>query len=206
MDRKRIPVPGVFRTRSAELVAAPRETSLPGQTAKVNSGAKRRIHQPKQGGPRPTKTNPLCGALPCMAVACLKMERCTDCDVVPGSIEPFARSQPSNLCCNAVLRTPELTHGFEAGATRETTMTQTAQQSREKEIKELIQRRFRQMAPLLRGHKVYLFGSRASGLARPRSDFDIGVLGDEPLPLRTFTRSKKRSMSFRHYSGLTGLT
>lgn len=85
-------------------------------------------------------------------------------------------------------------------------MTQTAQQSRETEIKELIQRRFRQMAPLLRGHKVYLFGSRASGLARPRSDFDIGVLGDEPLPLRTFTRSKKRSMSFRHYSGLTGLT
>ena len=65
-------------------------------------------------------------------------------------------------------------------------MTQTAQQSRETEIKELIQHRFQQMAPLLRGHKVYLFGSRARGRAGPRSDFDIGVLGDEPLPLRDF--------------------
>ncbi|MCP9455874.1 MAG: nucleotidyltransferase domain-containing protein [Nitrospira sp.] len=65
-------------------------------------------------------------------------------------------------------------------------MTQTAQELREAEIKELIRHRFRQMAPLLRGHKVYLFGSRARGRARPRSDFDIGVLGDEPLPLRDF--------------------
>ena len=65
-------------------------------------------------------------------------------------------------------------------------MTLTAQQLRETEIKELIKRRFRQMAPLLHGHKVYLFGSRASGQARSRSDFDLGVLGDEPLPLRDF--------------------
>jgi len=65
-------------------------------------------------------------------------------------------------------------------------MTQTAQQLRETEIKELIQSRLRQMAPLLRGHRVYLFGSRARGRARARSDFDIGVLGDEPLPLRDF--------------------
>ncbi len=65
-------------------------------------------------------------------------------------------------------------------------MTQTAQQLREMEIKELIQRQLQQMAPLLHGHKVYLFGSRARGRARPRSDFDLGVLGDEPLPLRDF--------------------
>jgi predicted nucleotidyltransferase len=65
-------------------------------------------------------------------------------------------------------------------------MTQTAQQLRETEIKELIRRRLRHMAPLLRGHRVYLFGSRARGRAASRSDFDIGVLGDEPLPLRDF--------------------
>lgn len=42
------------------------------------------------------------------------------------------------------------------------------------------------MVPALRGYKVYLFGSRASGNARERSDFDVGVLGDRPLPLKTF--------------------
>lgn len=41
-------------------------------------------------------------------------------------------------------------------------------------------------AHLLKGHQVVLFGSRARGAARPRSDFDVGVYGDEPLPLRDF--------------------
>lgn len=98
----------------------------------------------------------------------------------------FARSRPDSLCCNAVLQAPESVHGFKFDTTRATVMTQTAQQSRETEIKELIQRRLRQLAPLLRGHRVYLFGSRARGRARPRSDFDIGVLGEEPLSLRDF--------------------
>jgi predicted nucleotidyltransferase len=44
------------------------------------------------------------------------------------------------------------------------------------------------MADELRDHRVILFGSRASGDARERSDFDIGVLGDRPLPLKTFYR------------------
>lgn len=39
---------------------------------------------------------------------------------------------------------------------------------------------------LLRGHRVVLFGSRANGMARERSDFDIGVDGDSPLPLTSF--------------------
>jgi len=38
----------------------------------------------------------------------------------------------------------------------------------------------------LRGYRVVLFGSRAAGEARERSDFDIAVLGDAPLPLKTF--------------------
>lgn len=41
-------------------------------------------------------------------------------------------------------------------------------------------------ADLLRGHRVVLFGSRAAGGAKERSDFDIGVDGDEPLSLAAF--------------------
>lgn len=38
----------------------------------------------------------------------------------------------------------------------------------------------------LRGHKVVLFGSRAMGNAKSRSDFDLGVIGETPLPLEDF--------------------
>ena len=38
----------------------------------------------------------------------------------------------------------------------------------------------------LHGHKVVLFGSRARGGAKPRSDFDLGVVGDSPLSLEDF--------------------
>jgi predicted nucleotidyltransferase len=41
-------------------------------------------------------------------------------------------------------------------------------------------------AARLQGHRVVLFGSRAAQTARDRSDFDIGVLGDEPLPVQDF--------------------
>ena len=44
----------------------------------------------------------------------------------------------------------------------------------------------RSHASRLRGHKVVLFGSRAQGNAKPRSDFDLGVVGDAPLPLEDF--------------------
>jgi predicted nucleotidyltransferase len=38
----------------------------------------------------------------------------------------------------------------------------------------------------LAGRRVVLFGSRAQGRARERSDFDIGVVGDTPLPLADY--------------------
>jgi len=41
-------------------------------------------------------------------------------------------------------------------------------------------------AERLRGRKVVLFGSRARGAAKPRSDFDLGVVGDTPLRLQDF--------------------
>ncbi|MDX1252631.1 MAG: nucleotidyltransferase domain-containing protein [Gammaproteobacteria bacterium] len=38
----------------------------------------------------------------------------------------------------------------------------------------------------LGGRRVVLFGSRAQGKAKSRSDFDLGVVGDTPLPLADF--------------------
>ena len=40
----------------------------------------------------------------------------------------------------------------------------------------------------LHGYKIVLFGSRAAGRAGTRSDFDIGVIGDQPMPLDLFFR------------------
>ena len=40
----------------------------------------------------------------------------------------------------------------------------------------------------LSGYKVILFGSRARRSHRERSDFDIGVIGNAPLPLKTYYR------------------
>jgi predicted nucleotidyltransferase len=56
----------------------------------------------------------------------------------------------------------------------------------EKSIKDAIRNVCAGMADDLRSYQVVLFGSRATGAARERSDFDIGVLGDSPLPLKTF--------------------
>jgi len=58
--------------------------------------------------------------------------------------------------------------------------------NRETEIKRLIADVMRRNAERLRGHRVFLFGSRVTGDARPHSDFDIGVVGDTPLPLNDF--------------------
>jgi len=56
----------------------------------------------------------------------------------------------------------------------------------EKRIKEEIRKVCTRMEADLRGYQVVLFGSRTTGAARDRSDFDVGVLGDTPLPLTTF--------------------
>lgn len=37
-------------------------------------------------------------------------------------------------------------------------------------------------------YRVFLFGSRATGSASPRSDWDIGILGPEDLPGRVLQR------------------
>lgn len=58
--------------------------------------------------------------------------------------------------------------------------------TREAEIKAMIADLMHRNAPRLQGHRVFLFGSRATGRARANSDFDIGVIGDAPLPLQDF--------------------
>ena len=58
--------------------------------------------------------------------------------------------------------------------------------TREEQIKTMIANVMRQFSSQLRGHRVLLFGSRAGGKARQRSDFDIGVIGNEPLPVKVF--------------------
>jgi len=47
--------------------------------------------------------------------------------------------------------------------------------SREEAIKQLIKEQLRKAAFGLKGYKVFLFGSRATGTAKSRSDFDVGV-------------------------------
>jgi len=58
--------------------------------------------------------------------------------------------------------------------------------SRETEILQLLQDVFKHESDRLSGHRVVLFGSRARGDARPRSDFDVAVVGATPLPLADF--------------------
>ncbi len=58
--------------------------------------------------------------------------------------------------------------------------------SRDRQIIQKIKAALASIGPELRGYRVVLFGSRAAGNARPRSDFDVGVLGPLPLPLASF--------------------
>lgn len=60
--------------------------------------------------------------------------------------------------------------------------------TREEQIKQEIRRQVARVGDELRGFRVFLFGSRATGTARARSDFDVGVIGPRPLDSRTFFR------------------
>ncbi len=57
---------------------------------------------------------------------------------------------------------------------------------RETEVKSMIIKQLHCAKDLLQGHKVFLYGSRVQGSARPRSDFDVGIWGKEPLSLKAF--------------------
>lgn len=53
-------------------------------------------------------------------------------------------------------------------------------------VLQLIQGVMHDAAPRLGSRRVVLFGSRAQGTARSRSDYDVAVVGDTPLPLKDF--------------------
>ena len=57
---------------------------------------------------------------------------------------------------------------------------------RETEIRQMLVDTLQSAASRLGRRKVFLFGSRALGKAKDRSDFDLGVMGDEPMPLEDF--------------------
>ena len=50
----------------------------------------------------------------------------------------------------------------------------------------MVRSRLAHFASDLQGFQIYLFGSRATGHAKLRSDFDLGVHGSSPLPLKVF--------------------
>ena len=58
--------------------------------------------------------------------------------------------------------------------------------NRERQILEKIKEALDRVSGDLVGYRVFLFGSRATGTAKERSDFDIGILGPKKLPLRIF--------------------
>ncbi|MCF7817579.1 MAG: nucleotidyltransferase domain-containing protein [Kiritimatiellales bacterium] len=58
--------------------------------------------------------------------------------------------------------------------------------TREREILDEICGQLEKAKDELAGFRVFLFGSRAAGTAKERSDFDIGVYGAGPLALNTF--------------------
>jgi predicted nucleotidyltransferase len=57
---------------------------------------------------------------------------------------------------------------------------------RETQVLDMIRAALLRAKPLLGGRQVVLFGARAGHRAKPRSDFDLGVLGP-PLPPRDFS-------------------
>jgi predicted nucleotidyltransferase len=60
--------------------------------------------------------------------------------------------------------------------------------SREDGIVDWIRDGLRRFSGELSGCRVILFGSRAAGRARHLSDFDLGIVGEQPVPLSVFHR------------------
>ena len=57
---------------------------------------------------------------------------------------------------------------------------------REEEVMQMLKDLFANKKADLERHRVLLFGSRARGDAKQRSDFDLAVDGNEPLSIQKF--------------------
>lgn len=58
--------------------------------------------------------------------------------------------------------------------------------AREAEVRQMLVETMHAAAERLGPRTVVLFGSRATGSAKDRSDFDLGVIGEEPMPFEDF--------------------
>jgi predicted nucleotidyltransferase len=56
----------------------------------------------------------------------------------------------------------------------------------EQAIKQKIRQQLEKVSEDLKGYTVIIFGSRAVGCAHERSDFDVGIIGQQPISLSTF--------------------
>ncbi len=62
----------------------------------------------------------------------------------------------------------------------------TSESARHSEIIDLIKKACEAKKKSLQGYKIILFGSRAKGSVKSRSDFDIGIIGEKPLELEYY--------------------
>ncbi len=60
--------------------------------------------------------------------------------------------------------------------------------NRQEQILDWIRTGLQRYSAELAGYRVLLFGSRACGTHRDRSDFDLGIVGDKPVALSTYYR------------------
>ena len=63
---------------------------------------------------------------------------------------------------------------------------------KESEIIKMIVNVLKEFSGSLIGYKIILFGSRASGKLRDRSDFDLAVVGKKSLPVKLFYDIKEK--------------
>jgi predicted nucleotidyltransferase len=65
-----------------------------------------------------------------------------------------------------------------------------SESNRQNEIVNLIRKACEANKKLLEGYKIILFGSRARENTKSRADFDLGIVGKEPLDLKFYFELK----------------
>lgn len=85
-------------------------------------------------------------------------------------------------------------------------MTTQDHVNREEQILTLTRAQLEAKERELDDYAIILFGSKAAGDERERSDFDIGIVGKEPVPAKLFLSLKPFSIESQHYTQLILVT